>query len=194
MPATETRIRKKPAGYKYKEWPEGDLLAHVQKNYAYYLSCVFSIVRPGTKDCRHDFREWCQVLDWIVQNLFELPPLLDGHREEQERISNPHLNWLRDVAVSVEQAGKLDEGLRPGELVDLCMARGLKVPGCGSHTSDEQQTMAAGRILNKLFADAGADGLMVGGYFVKKDRRQQYDQKRHETLTINYFWFSNATS
>jgi hypothetical protein len=191
-----TRIRKRPRGYKYKEWPEGSLLTRVQRHQAHYLSCVFAIVQewfaagcPRTGDCSHDFREWCQALDWIVQNVFQLPPLLEGHREEQERISNPYLNWLRDVAVSVEQAGKLDEGLRPGELVDLCAARGLRVPGFGSHTSDDQQTMAAGRILNKLFADADSNGLTVGGYLVRRDQRQEYNPDQRRTICVNYFWF-----
>ena len=119
-----TRIRKRPGGYQYQAFPEGDLLTHVQRNCGYYLSCVFSVVRAWfragrskTNDSSHDFREWSQSLDWIVQNLFALPPLLDGHREEQLRISDPHLTWLRDVAIAVNQAGKLDEGLRPGELV-----------------------------------------------------------------------------
>jgi hypothetical protein len=68
----------------------GDLLRHIEKKSDYYLSCVFTIIRewhvrgkPRTHESRHDFREWSQTLDWIIQNIFKLPPLLDGHREEQ---------------------------------------------------------------------------------------------------------------
>jgi hypothetical protein len=195
-----TRIRKRPASYRYQVYPEGDLLAHVQANHGYYLSCVFTIARewfktgkPRTQEFRHDFREWCQVMDWIVQNLFKLPPLLDGHREEQERISNPYLNWLRDVAIAVDQAGRLDEGLRPGELVDLSAQRGVVIPGHSRHDNDDQQTMLAGRILNKLFADAQA-GLNVGGYLVRRMQREEYNSERRETRPVSYFWFERLAA
>jgi len=76
-----TRIRKRPIGYQYQEFPEGDLLTHIRRNHAYYLSCVFAIVRewveagkPCTDECRHDFREWVQPVDWIVQKPIQSPP------------------------------------------------------------------------------------------------------------------------
>src|SRR5207253_3896807 len=116
--------RKRRLGYKYKAFDDGDLLTHVRRHHGYYLGCVFTVVRtwfeagkPRTNECRHDFREWSQTLDWIVQKLFGLPPLLDGHREEQERISSPHRNCLRDVAIALEHLTRLDEGLRVGELL-----------------------------------------------------------------------------
>lgn len=189
-----TRIRKRPAGYQYQAFSEGDLLTHVQRNCGYYLSCVFSIVeawfkagKPKTTDSSHDFREWSQTLDWIVQNLFGLPPLLAGHREEQQRISDPHLNWLRDVAIAVSHSGKLNEGLRPGELVDLAASRGVVVPGYGRHTNEDQQTMLAGRILNKVFSDNKV--VTVGGFQVRHDQRNEHDYERRRVVTRHYYWF-----
>jgi hypothetical protein len=193
-----TRIRKRPAGYQYQAFPEGDLLMHVQRNCGHYLSCVFSVVKawfregkPKTTDSSHDFREWSQTLDWIVQNLFALPPLLDGHREEQQRISDPHLNWLRDVAIAVSQSGKLDEGLRPGELVDLAAARGVMVPGYGRHADDDQQRMLAGRILNKIFNEGQA--VNVGGFQVRHDPRNEHDHERRKDVTRHYYWFQTLS-
>jgi hypothetical protein len=189
-----TRIRKRPSGYHYQAFPEGDLLAHVQRSCGYYLSCVFTVTKawfkegkPRTAEASHDFREWSQALDWIVQNLFALPPLLDGHREEQQRISDPHLNWLRDVAIAVNQSGKLDEGLRPGELVDLAASRGVVVPGYGRHTNDDQQIMLAGRILNKVFSDAKV--VNVGGFQVRHDPRNEHDYERRKDVIRHYYWF-----
>lgn len=191
-----TRIRKRPAGHEYKTFPEGDLLAHVQRNCGLYLSSVFAVVqewykagKPKTSDSRHDFREWSQPLDWIVQNLFGLPPLLDGHREEQARISDPYLNWLRDVAIAVSQAGKLDEGLRPAELVDLSVARGVSIPGRGPHGNEEGQQMLAGRILIKIFGDA--DTINVGGFQVRHDPRSEYDCSQRKEFARHYYWFEN---
>jgi hypothetical protein len=189
-----TRIRKRPSDYQYQEFPEGDLLTHVQRNCGYYLSCVFSVTQawfregmPRTTDSSHDFREWSQSLDWIVQNLFALPPLLDGHREEQQRISDPHLNWLRDVAIAVKQAEKLDEGLRVGELVDLAASRGVAVPGHGRHADDDQQRMLAGRILYKIFS--AGDIMNVGGFKVRRDLRNEYNSERRREEPRPYYWF-----
>jgi hypothetical protein len=188
-----TRIRKRQSGYQYQTFSEGDLLTHVQRNCGHYLSCVLSVIqawfregRPKTADPSHDFREWSQSLDWIVQNLFALPPLLDGHREDQQRISDPHLNWLRDVALAVSQAGKLEEALRPGELVDLAASRGVAVPGHGRHTDESQQTMLAGRILNKIFSDNNS--VHVGGFQVRHDPRTEHDYKERRDLIRHYYW------
>ena len=76
------RIKKQPKDFRFKKYPEGDLLAHVETGCDEYLSCVLAVLRewyakgrPHTDDTRHDFREWCQTLDWIVQNIFRLPAL-----------------------------------------------------------------------------------------------------------------------
>ena len=106
-----TRMRKQPDSHKFHEFEGGrDLLKEVQHNCPYYLSCILSIIRawfsqgcPRSNDRRHDFSEACQALDWIIQNIFKLPPLLDDHQAEQARVANPLLNWLRDVALLVEK-------------------------------------------------------------------------------------------
>ena len=114
------RIRKQAAGFKYRNYDEGDLLAHVRARQAYYLGCVFAVVRKWhelgkrkTEETRHDFREWAQVLDWIVQNLFKLPSLMDGHEQAQQRVSNPDMVFLRAVALAVEEMGNQGCRTRP---------------------------------------------------------------------------------
>ena len=67
------------------------------------------LANQGPNDNRHDFRAWAQTLDWIVQNLLGAAPLLDGHRETQERMTNPALTWLREVAI-IAQSGKGEQG------------------------------------------------------------------------------------
>jgi hypothetical protein len=56
------------------------------------------------------------LLNWIIQNFFEVSPLLDDHQTEQTRVANPLLNWLRDVALLVEKKLKLQEWLRSSEI------------------------------------------------------------------------------
>jgi len=98
------RIRKKPAGYTFAQFPEGDIHQHIVANQPRFLGCVFAIVaewvtrgQPRPREHRHDFREWAQSLDWIVQNLLRAAPLLDGHEDARSRGSDPRRNWLRSL-------------------------------------------------------------------------------------------------
>lgn len=113
------RIVKREADYKFTAYPEGDVLQHVHANTDFYLSCVCSVVKkwhesgkPRTDDTRHDFREWCQTLDWIVRHIFDLSPLLDGHRSEQQRMSNPDLTWPSTVSSRSKRSSGIVRFLR----------------------------------------------------------------------------------
>ena len=120
------KILKQPDGYQYPEYPEGDLVDHVRANQGLYLGAVVAIGRAWGKrgykttlETRHDFRKWCRCLDWILQNIFDLPPLMDGHKETQQRVSNPNLNLLRDIGNLVTHSSKQGEWLRANDLLDL---------------------------------------------------------------------------
>ena len=83
------RIRKR-VGHTFRLFPEGDILEHVRANQAEYLGAVFAIIRNWiergshcTYETRHDFREWVQTLDWIIQYILDEAPLMDGHLEAQ---------------------------------------------------------------------------------------------------------------
>ena len=134
--ASCVRLLKQAEGYTFKSYPEGDILEHVRANQPRYLGAVFAIVqawaaagRPKTTETRHDFRPWAQTLDWITRNLLNAGPLLDGHRETQARMTNPVLNWLRDVAIDVIRAKQTGAWLRAGDLVDLLAETGTETPG-----------------------------------------------------------------
>jgi hypothetical protein len=185
-----TRIAKREAGYKFSTYPEGNILAHIKANQTKYQAAVFRILadwdqlgRPHTKDARHDFVEWAQALDWIVQNFFNLPPLLDGHIEEVLRISDTALSWLRQVAIAVDKEKRLEEGLSATEIVDVCQARGIEQPGVSSMVDPDQLAKHAGRLLNRLFRDT--DQLAIDRYKVRRDSR--YDRERGHTK--HYYWF-----
>jgi hypothetical protein len=191
-----TRILKQLAGYNFKRFEEGDLLRHVEAKSDYYLSCILSVLRewhskrkPRTDDTRHDFREWCQTLDWIVQNIFQCPPLLDGHRGEQLRISNPDLNWLREIGFCAEKDNRLGDGLKPGEIVDLCEAHGVDIPGCQASADDTQRSMAAGRILKRLFSGAVNKILEAGGYLIRRESRSEYNHEQRREMPVHYHFF-----
>jgi hypothetical protein len=190
-----TQIRKRPEGYAYKIYDDGlDLLGHVKANSCFYLSCIYAVVKywhskgkPRTSDTRHDFRLWCQTLDWIVQNVFNLPPLLDGHREEQTRLNNPALNWLREVALCVEADGRLEEGLRPNEIIEICENHGLSIPGTEHITDSSQTSMRTGRLLKRIFVKQAE--VSVSGFSITRSSFEEYDPVLQTKINKHYHMF-----
>jgi hypothetical protein len=186
-----TRILKQVDGYTFATYPEGDTLEHVRANQAQYLGAVFAIVkawydagRPRTTESRHDFRPWAQTLDWITRNLLDAGPLLDGHRETQARMTNPVLNWLRDVALEVIRAKQAGAWLRASDLIDLVSETGIETPGLPEHgdlaNPDTRKTaqQATGRKLGLCFR--AGDTITLDGMTV--DRRETYEPEARKTL------------
>lgn len=189
-----TRIRKQSAGYRFKEYAEGDLLSHVGEKQPFYLGAVFSILKewareecPKTKENRHDFRGWCRSMDWIVQNIFKLAPLLDGHREEQARTANPALQWLRDVTMAARSAKQLDCALTTIQLVSIADDAGIEFPG--NSLSREEPHQRAGKILGKVFRDTDGQPVTVDGLAITREEQvlrvegRGYENKKIYTIT-----------
>ncbi len=186
-----TRIRKQPADYRFKQFAEGSLEAHVAAQQAFYLGAVFSVIRewsrngcPKTDETRHDFRGWCQTLDWIVQNIFKLAPLLDGHREEQARTANPALQWLRDVTIAARGAKQLQVALTTAHLVSIAEDAGIDFPG--HSLGREEPHQRAGKILGKLFRDTDGQPIVVDGLTVTREERTVYVEGRGNELQKLY--------
>ncbi len=171
-----TRIRKRDANYSFKQYDEGSLLSHVAAQQPFYLGAVFAIIRewarkecPKTPETRHDFRDWCQSLDWIVRNIFKLAPLLDGHREEQARTANPALQWLREVALAARSSGLLGQELLTSQLVSIAEDAGIDFPG--NPLSREEPHQRAGKLLGRLFRESEEQPVIVDGISVSRDIR-----------------------
>jgi Bifunctional DNA primase/polymerase, N-terminal len=195
-----TQIRKRPEGYAYKTYADGlDLLGHIKANTDFYLSCIYSVIKywhdkgkPHTSDTRHDFRRWCQTMDWIVQNVFSLPPLLDGHREEQNRLNNPALTWIREVALIVELDARLGEGLRPNEISDICENHGLAIPGAERLSDATQINMQTGRLLKRAFARNPE--ILVSGFRITRQTFEEYDPQMRCKITKHFHQFERLIS
>jgi hypothetical protein len=111
--------------------------------------------KQRTKETRHDFREWCQTLDWIVQNIFKAAPLMDDHEEAKERAASPNLTFLRTLAIAVNEDHQLDQSLSATQLVNLCVEKEVEIPGL---SEPKQSDVDAGKkqigtIMGKLFGE-----------------------------------------
>lgn len=165
-----TRIRKRPAGYQFKKWPEGDLLDHVKANQAYYLGCVFAVVtewlrqgRPVTGETRHDFRQWVQALDAIGQTIFKAAPIMDGHEAHKARVANPALSWLRQVALDLVAQAKTG-WLTASKLSEVASEGDIPIPGIRPDAPDDDRARAIGRLMKPIFretTEVEVDGLKV---------------------------------
>ena len=180
------RILKQEAGYQYASYPEGDILAHVQDNQPRYLGAVFAIVKawhaagkPRTTETRHDFRPWAQSLDYIVQNLLGAAPLMEGHQETQDRMTNPALNWLRDVAQAVVGAGKAGEWLRAYAILDIIGDdTGVEIPGLtdGANVEDDNVRGAVLGVMGRRFKKCFGDRESVEIGLLRIDRIESVDE------------------
>jgi len=170
------RIRKKAPGFLFTKYAEGELLEHARARQPFYLGCVFAVIRhwhaagqPRTDETRHDFREWVQVVDWLVQNVFGLGPVMDGHKEAQERVSNPALVWLRSLALAIDQTGQLNQEFTATEIHSLCESADIAIPGLRDGRDEDKAKRVIGTIMAKLFRDS--DTLDVDGYQVVREER-----------------------
>ena len=152
------RIRKRER-FQFRQYDEGDLLAHVQANQNYLLGCVFAVIREWvrqgrqrTAETRHDFREWVQIMDWVIQHPFHGAPLMDGHAETQERISNPALTLLRTLALHVVDDGRLGVPLTATILAELCETYGVEIPGLKA-VGDDAARKRIGVLMGTVFKD-----------------------------------------
>ena len=99
------------------------------------------------------FRQWAQILDWIVQEAFGLRPLMDGHEVAQERAANPALNWLRQVCLTAEADARLDEPLTASGIAEMCLAHSLEIPGVSNDAPESRAVLRIGQLMGKVFRD-----------------------------------------
>ena len=187
--AIVTRIRKKPEGHVWTKYSEGDVESHIQENQSHYLGCVFAILkkwnsrhRPTTNESRHSFQGWCRALDGIVQ-MCGLVPLLDGHREQQERTANPHLQWLRNVILAVKP-DQYNQPLYTHVLANI--AEDCDIEWAGNPYSRDDACLRAGKLLGKIFRDAESDTIEVDGFSFTRVEEQDYTDGASGKLTKKY--------
>ena len=200
-----TRLKKQPFGYVFQEYTEGNLLDHIASRRDFYLSCVFAVVRewhragkPRTKKVEHDFREWAGVMDYIVIQIFQLPPLLTGHRAEQLRLANPDLNWMRDVAIAAEKQNKFNVPLRTHEMVSICDEGNVRIPGTewmdGRDDRNAKICPCIGKLLKRIFSTGivcdQVQSIETGGYIVEREKVTEKDY--HGEKEVFYYTFGVA--
>jgi hypothetical protein len=173
-----------------------DILERVRTCQRDYLGAVFAIVqrwievgRPRSDETRHDFREWVQTLDWIVQNILGEAPLMDGHQAAQERVSNPDLTFLRKLALAVADQDRLRESLNASALYEISDSADVDIPRLREPDEDKGKRLI-GSIMARLFKTANS--LTLDGFTVT---RHEAETERHDgggTYTARTYQFERA--
>jgi hypothetical protein len=189
-----TRIRKRPNVHQFKKYDEGDVLEHVKAKQSYYIGCAFAVVREwhtkGKKalPVQHaGFHEWLGALDWIVQKVMGLKPLLRGHEAAVTRLSNPGLSWVRAVAVEVIRRKDEGKAKMASALVDISNDANLKIPGVNAATSRDDLNMLVGRVMAGVFKEG--DDIDLDTYHVRRTEQQEYNPTRHEKGLVKRYTF-----
>ena len=187
--ASIIRIKKRE-GHEYRSLNgKDDLQLTFEWQHVFY-GAVLAVInawheqgKKRTNDTRHDFREWCQVLDWIVQNIFHGAPLMDDHAEAKERAASPNLTFLRALAIAVHEDHRLNQSLSATQLVSLCVEKDIAIPGLSEGKKDDSDSgkKQLGTIMGKLFGDRSE--LTIEDFQVAKNEdNSRTDQGNLQTL------------
>ena len=173
--ASLVRIRKQSSDYKFKTYPEGDIYRHIVANQAYYLGCVFAVIeewvandQPHTEETRHDFREWVQVLDWIVQKIFGAAQLMDGHEDARQRVSDPRRNWLRALCIAMRDAERAGE-FYASQIAEFALENDIPPPGVRSDADEMTVARKIGSAMASIFRDANE--VEIDGFRIHRAHR-----------------------
>lgn len=130
--AVEIRIRKQPSSYSFREWEEGDLLSHIERNHQHYLFCLHTIIqswvavgRPLAKAVSGiRFKEWERVIGGILNMRPEAPLNMfpggeAGRRRMMDRMSSPDFERIAALCADLIQRGVSGQWLTCRQMAEL---------------------------------------------------------------------------
>jgi hypothetical protein len=178
--------RKRAKDYKpVLPWGD-DFFPYVERNRSQYLSAIYSLInewwkagKPKTGEARHDFREWVQPMDWIVQNLLGLAPLVDGQ-------TSVTAGWFREIVRHLEDT-QIGVPLEARDLLRVADAHDIEIPGDTTKTAgidgDRVRLQNLGRKLsNQIFRDAAA--VTVDGFMVERSEKKDENSRSIRVYTV----------
>jgi hypothetical protein len=154
-------MRKHPVSYRWSHGDKQGFHRHIRATQPYYLGCVFAVLkkwiddgRPITYDHGHSFGPWAGAMDHIVQNYFNMAPLMEGMMERKYAFQ-PGLNFLRDLTLAVKSAGSLGEYMGPAAIALIAAEANLTLPNKSLISSYDERNanIQMGNTLKKIFND-----------------------------------------
>lgn len=190
--ASIIRIKKRPENYQFRKYGHNDLLGHIMANQPRYLGCVFAVIqewvrqgRPRTTETRHNFREWVQTLDWIVQNIFAEVPLMEQHDEARQRVTDPGRTWLRAMCVALRDEMKSGD-MAAIQLAEFAFEQDILPPNLrDTNSGDMAASRAIGKIMSAIFG--ATFEVKIDNFTVK--RKTSYSPKAgKDKMVYKFSW------
>jgi len=169
----------KNKGADYVEIDGRRMLEHIRYAQPVFIGAVCKVIRhwhekgmPKTAEKRHSFSSWARPLDWIVQNIFGMAPLLDGNTEAQGRIQSPHMTFLRKLVIEIEKKGKLLVPYSASTILELCDEAGIDVPGIkhGRTYNENYERGVVGKVMAHFFKTGESYG--IEGYRIDREEEE----------------------
>jgi len=195
------RQRRRP-GHQWRTFEGRNLRDHIRANLPRYQGAVVAVVRAWhqqgkrqTATTAHSFQSWAQILDWIVQNLFRLAPLLDGMSAAQARVTSPQLSFLRQVVLRWVAMPRHTDTLTATMIFTFCDDEGIEIPGLRATNNEQAAAQQVGRVMGALFREGCT--VEVEGYRVTRhndhtqtgnDNNTQVKTYRIERLNGRPLW------
>lgn len=194
------RLLKQIPGYRFKIWPEGDLVQHAKANQAYYLGCIHAVIRAWYADgvkrepvAGHDFREWASTVQAVIR--FAWPgaaPLLEGHREAQVRTANSSLTWLRTVCIEVLKEAPFNPPMTATDIARLCIDQGIEIPGIRDGSDLDTSKKRVGQILGNLMRES--DPFYFDQFTVTRSQKEQKRSDGQGYTPVTFYNFGSKTT
>ena len=170
------RLEKQPDNYQFKHV---DIVKYVEQNQPLYLGAVFSIIKHwyscGAETCctsLPSFTEWAQSLDFIIKDTMFMPSILEGNQSAIERMSNPALSWLREVALHITKKkifSNLSTTTIVKEINGSVSVPGLQVDEQLSDDTLQKANIATGVQIGKAFREQ--DEVIIDGLRIQRVRK-----------------------
>jgi hypothetical protein len=193
------RLLKRPSAYAWKDFPEGDLLDHVRAQQGFYLGCVFRIIKawhgegkPRSKNQGHRFREWFQIIDWILEHVCGAKGVFDDHREAQEQQTGATASFLTKMAESFyPQPPSSDIAYSAADIAAVAAENQIEVPGASPDATRETIERQIGNILGRVFPRGFSEAeATVGAYKVRRIIRYRQRQTGSGTFRVKCYIFT----
>ena len=163
------RIRRQPEDYQWKKWKEGSLLEHVKANHALYLGAVAAVMGAWAMDgqpqldCPHPQREWASSMNWILQRIFGLPPLMETHADSRREKDTSLSGFLTDLGNSLPGQGG---SLTVGDMISHAESAKIRLPVNTRGNQAKGSQLQLGALLSQAFGDRNT--LEVNGYTIDR--------------------------
>jgi hypothetical protein len=169
------------------------MLEHIRHVQPVFLGAVCKVIRhwheqgmPKTAEKRHSFSGWARPLDWIVQNIFGMAPLLDGNTEAQDRIQSPHMTFLRKLVIEIEKKDKLNVPYSASYFLELCEEANIDVPGIkyGRSYDEKYERGMVGKTMAHFFR--AGESYTMEGYRIDRDEEEVMTKQGNREMKKYY--------